>query len=238
MTFVQNYLASLRTIERVAAAAVMAAAAVLVLLFFSPVRDRFFPPRALDKLVHAVETWTHRPIDGRLTGGFRYKPFAPDGDFPEATPAPLLQAAGEIQNAGPRTADTLHSLAVSHLLLGRTDAAITALERGLARAGDDRELANELTNDLAAALLARGTQRDRERALELADRAWNAGRSTESAWNRAVAAEALGRRELAIRNWDAYLRIDRRSDWAKEARERRAALGGAHQVRELPTPSS
>jgi len=224
MTFVQTYLASLRTIERFAAAAVMAAAAVLVLLFLSPVRERVFPPRAVDKLVRAVEPLTHRPIDGRLSGGFRYKPL---GTVPTGpAPAPLQQAAGEIQNAGPRTADTLHSLALSHLLIGNTDAAITTLERALARAANDADLATEVTSDLAAALLARGTQRDRERALELADRAWNAKRSTESAWNRAVAAESLGRRDLAIRNWDAYLRIDRRSDWAKEARTRRGALAG------------
>lgn len=201
----------------------MAAAAVLVLLFFSPVRDRVFPPRGLDKLVRASDALPHRASDGRLTGGFRYQPYAPAAAA-ETSP-PLMQAAGEMQNVGPRTADTLHSLALSHLLLGHTDAAITALERALARAGDDPDLAAEITSDLAAALLARGTQRDRERALELADRAWNASRSNESAWNRAVAAESLGRRDLAIRNWDAYLRIDRRSDWAKEARTRRAALG-------------
>jgi tetratricopeptide (TPR) repeat protein len=207
------------------AAAVMAAAALLVILFLSPVRERFLPPRGVEKLVRATEPLEYRRVDARLTGGFAYRPLAPvyRGE-PAADPASLrlLQAAGEIQNAAPRDAESLHALGLSHLLLGRADGAVKSLTAALGRAGDDSDLRNEILTDLAAAHIARGT--DASTAYDLAEKAWNATRSPESAWNRAVAAELLGRNDVARQAWDDYLRVDPESKWAGEAKIRRARL--------------
>lgn len=207
------------------AAAVMAAAAALVILFLSPVRERFLPPRGVEKLVRATDPLEYRRVDARLTGGFAYKPLAPvyrGAPVADSASQRLLQAAGEIQNAAPRDAESLHALGLSHLLLGRPDGAVKSLTVALGRVGNDDDLRNEILTDLAAAHISRGT--DLPTALELAEKAWNASRSPESAWNRAVAAELLGRNDVALRAWDDYLRIDPESKWTEEAKIRRERL--------------
>lgn len=210
------------------AAAVMAAAAVLVVLFLSPVRERFLPPRGIEKLVRATGPLEYRRVDARLTGDFAYKPLAAvhrGAASIDARERLLVQAAGELQNAPRRDAESLHALGVSHLLLGRSDAAVQSLQLALSRVGDDADLRGEISSDLAAALIARGTDADLEQALKLSDQLWSSTHSPVAAWNRAVSAEMLGRTDVALRAWGDYLRVDSRSDWAAEAQKRRVKLG-------------
>lgn len=203
-----------------AAAAAVAAAAIVVFLFVQP-----FGRAGVEQLVEANDSLQYRRIDGRLTGGFTYKPRrlmrSGDGTIPDVSERKLWQAAGRIQNSEP--AD-FHARGAVQLLLGNSRAAVDALERALQESPDDLQV----TVDLAAALIARGGETrntgDLERALSLAERAWSREPSPEAAWNRAVALERLARDEQAREAWDDYLQLDPSSEWAAEARTRREQL--------------
>jgi tetratricopeptide (TPR) repeat protein len=189
-------------------AAAAAAAAVIVFLFLQPFRRA-----GIEELVKASDTLETRTVDGRLAGGFAYKPrprVTRSGDGEALDPAfPLLRAADKVLNSEP----TDHDRGVALLLLERRDEAIKALESAHARANADAGVAV----DLATALIARGTQPDLVRALELSDGAWRSAKMPEAAWNRALALEYLRREPEAIEAWNEYLRVDPDSKWSAEA---------------------
>lgn len=210
----------------------VAAAAAVAIIFFAPsIREGLWPKRGLDKLAEAAPS--QRSIEGRLSG-FPYRPLAPvtrgaDDHGAAANPEnwKLLRAAAEVQEAASKnpSVDNLHALGVSHLLLGNSEEAVNTLEEALRKATGQRDMPAAilkttdaaLLNDLSAALQKNGNPSE---ALDCARRAWSLSPTAESAWNRAVAAEALHLDAQARQAWDDYLRLDRSSPWAAEARSK------------------
>lgn len=83
--------------------------------------------------------------------------------------------------------------------------------------------------DLSAALLVRADRnastRELVEAIEMADRALELDRNDPGArFNLALAVDRLGLEGQAQRAWAAYLEVDSSSGWAREARQRLAAL--------------
>jgi tetratricopeptide (TPR) repeat protein len=83
--------------------------------------------------------------------------------------------------------------------------------------------------DLSAALLVRAERnastRDLVEAIEMADRARELDTNDPGArYNLALAVDRLGLESQAERAWTAYLKVDSSSGWAREARQRLAAL--------------
>jgi tetratricopeptide (TPR) repeat protein len=198
-------------------------AAVFVL---SP--PRWLSRRAADRdrrpelatLVDAVGN--QRLFAPRLTGGFAYGELqrtpTPPSDAMKKAAADLVRAAAQ-PDASPRLSG---AAGVAHLLTGDVEAAVSALQAALERSPDDAHL----MADLAAALIVRGGDRDGTRAAVVAERATDRDPGLAEAWfNRALAFEAMGLSEEAVKAWDQYLQVDDRSGWAAEARPR---LPGPH----------
>ncbi len=155
------------------AAAIVAVAAALLLAvrvarpewLLGPPTDR----PELQELIAAVAGQPTRPVEGRLTGGFKYAPPPSptrgpgDRDLPpevRIAAAKLEQAASGDQPAPGALAD----LGVALLTLGQVNEAIDALERAVAQRPDAH-----YESDLAAAYLARarrqGSAEDWQKAL-------------------------------------------------------------------------
>ncbi|HVT46109.1 MAG TPA: tetratricopeptide repeat protein [Thermoanaerobaculia bacterium] len=198
----------------------LAAAAVLVAALAIPlVRDSGrWSSGSIRSLVAAAPN-DARPIEPRLSGGFAWAPVARvmRGAEDRAS-ARLLLADHEIQQAleKRRTARTLHAAGVADALLGRTGSAVAKLREASELASGDASI----RSDLAAAHYAGG---DYEASLQEADKALALDPDQgEARFNRALALEALGRRDEALAAWNDYLAIDDSSEWAGEARERLA----------------
>jgi CHAT domain-containing protein/tetratricopeptide (TPR) repeat protein len=183
----------------------------------------------LQELIAALANEPTRPVEGRLTGGFKYapppSPTRGSGDRDVSPDVRIAAATIEKRVAGRDTPQDEGILSVAHLALGDYDKAIAALEDAVQQAPDN----HVLQSDLSAAYLARasrtGRAEDLPRALTAAERAVRARPAfAEAAFNRALALEALHLTEEARAGWDAYLRIDPTSGWAREAERRRAAL--------------
>jgi tetratricopeptide (TPR) repeat protein len=170
-----------------------------------------------------------RPIEGRLSGGFPYRPLEPQkrslptarGNFA------LLAVAAEFQEAADRTPtpDALHAWGIAQLLLHQFDGSIATLERAYAARSSDARYAN----DLAVARLARssalGDRNDLTAALSaVEDSIREAPASSEPWFTKALILERLERREEALAAWDRYLLLDTTSPWRQEARQRRDRL--------------
>jgi tetratricopeptide (TPR) repeat protein len=212
----------------IGAAAGLAVAAALVLAvrmgwLFGSSNDR----PELQDLIAAVANQPTRPVDGRLTGGFKYAP-APsptrgpgDRDLPpdvRIAEARLEQtAAGNAANANAKAA-----LGVGLLVLGELDKAIDDLERAAAQQPSDARY----QSDLAAAYLARakrqGNPVDWQKARAAAERAIQADPHLIEAWfNRALAVEGASSSPAeASQAWRDYLARDSSSEWAREHQQR------------------
>jgi hypothetical protein len=200
----------------------LAAAAAIVLALWWPRPER---PELVD-LVAAVGE--RRPVEGRLTGGFRFGPIdSPTRGTAASADWRVLAATARLEESTRGRADArlLGALGTARLVAGDLDGAIALLDRALLLAPDDALL----RSDRAAALVARGDARadraDFERALDDAGRAL-ASRpdAAEARFNRAIALERLERTAEARAAWADYLAIDGTSPWAEEAR-RHASTG-------------
>jgi CHAT domain-containing protein len=176
--------------------------------------------KPISGLVSAVSGVDHRPVEARLFGGFRYRPYA----APQRASNEDLAAAVEAAQGDPR------ATAIGDLLTGRLDRSIEQFESLL----ESGERADLLT-DLAAARYERARRDDHSLDLPFAFTA--AARACELAPGApeprhvyALIVEALGLREDALEAWNAYLAIDSTSKWADEARERVARLAPARPV--------
>jgi len=219
-------------------------AAVLALIFFArPIRDwydRYDYQRrtGIRELVSAANEIAYRPLEARFAGGFAYKPPREIDRAADSKPQPAWQivaAAGTIGTRAEKSKDVnlLHGLAIAQLEMGKESDALATLERAIETETNETSIADaihkstdaQLVSDLAASLYTRGDQSDDGRmlmlAIEAADRslALQNGKSTEAAWNRALIIEKGGPVHEAIRAWEAYLRLDPKSEWSKEARE-------------------
>jgi len=177
--------------------------------------------RALQELIAAVANEPTRPIEGRLSGGFKYAPPSSPtrgaGDR-EASPDVRIAAAKiETLAKASDTPDNQALLGVAHLALGDFDTAITLL--GAAAAA--RPLIASIQSDLAAAFLeraARGRSRDDfESARLAADRALAIDpANAQAAFNRALALEGLGADE-AREAWTKARAQQQDVGWRAEA---------------------
>ena len=111
----------------------------------------------------------------------------------------------------------------TQLLLAEYDGAITTLTAA------DQETQAGYLSDLAAAYIARGSERDNNQdirhGLELADRALASGaRDGAVLFNRALALERLGRRSEAVRAWRDYIAAEKDPDWRREGEDHLSRL--------------
>jgi tetratricopeptide (TPR) repeat protein len=177
----------------------------------------------LQELIAAVAEEPTRPVEGRLSGGFRYGPPPSPARAPgerEVPPDVRIAVAGIEKRAldgnlpGGRV-----SLGVAYLTADDVDAAIRVLEDAVR----ERPQSVASQNDLSVAYLARWTRRrqsdDLDRSLAAAQHALAIDPALpEAQFNRALALERMGRSESATAAWRAYVAADARSPWAEEAR--------------------
>jgi CHAT domain-containing protein len=222
---------------------VLALAASLILVVqLRPELNPFRRPTPYEELVAAVGT--NRVVEGRLTGGFEYGPLRTarrSGGSAALSSYEVLAAAARISSEAGReaSAGNLHALGVARLLTGDVDSGIQALQD----AADLQPNRAAFQNDLAAALLARGSAdrpRDFALALAAAERALRADSAlSEAYFNRALALEKMGLHEAALKAWQDYLSRDGTSGWSSEAKRRAGASGsreGEAHVPATPTP--
>jgi CHAT domain-containing protein len=190
--------------------------------------------QALSSLVEAVGD--RRFAEPRLTGGFRHGSLSSvtrseSGEKPNVAESPrVLAAAAQLQESAERdpTPEALGALGVVHLVRGKVDEAIEALEEASQGAPQNPRL----WTDLSAAELVRGEREghraDLARGLDAAARAVQLEPSSaEAHFNRALALERLGLREQSRRAWEEYHRVDTNAGWADEGRRHASALGGS-----------
>jgi tetratricopeptide (TPR) repeat protein len=207
----------------------LAAAAVLALAV-RVVRpqwvDGLFGPRGdrpeLEELIAALANEPTRPVEGRLTGGFKYAPPPSPTRGPgdrEVSPDVRI-AAAKIENLARErdTPENQAALGVAQLAVRDLDGGITSLERAVQK---DPQAATALS-DLAAAYCTRGRDRgnteDLHRALDAAERALAVDPNlVEALFNRATILSLMGRDSR--RAWDDYRRRDASSEWARESRQ-------------------
>ena len=209
-----------------AATLTMSIAAVVAVVLFTPIHRYVRPQRNdVDTLVAVERELPYRTLEGRLSGGFAWKPLR---EVKRSKPADvqrdpdkwkLLDAglkAREAMRDDP-SPENLHALGVSHLLLDNWDEAIAALKSAAEKRPDNADFANDLAN----AYLARGIYTDRAQdyadANEIVARAWTLKRSPEIAWTRAMTLERLHLPD-ARTAWYDYLALDPSSPWSEEAR--------------------
>jgi tetratricopeptide (TPR) repeat protein len=204
-----------------AAAMVALAASLVVVVQMQPDLLPFGERHSYAELVAAVGQ--NRTVEGRLTGGFAYAPLKPatragraasgDEDFR------LLAANGELQqrSIAEPTAVNRHAAGVGQLVVGDFESAVTTLEAVV-----EQEPTNAAYyNDLAAAYLARGRQRDsREdfsRARSAAKRAISLDPSLDEGYfNYALAVDAMGQPREAEEAYRQALARDPQSPWNEE----------------------
>lgn len=214
--------------SRIKVVVIVATIALLIIALSPALRSRSCLSRTpVTQMVRAAASLSSRPIDGRLSGGFAYKPLAKSSaaaGLPNASHLAISLAATHLERSN------VHELGVAFLLTGKYDAAVHALEEATGREPRNASV----LNDLSVAYLARGNARhhvdDYAAALDSAECAWRLTRSSEAAWNRAVALQAFGLDTVAERAWKMFLGIEPDSDWRREAEQRRAAF-------QQPTPA-
>ncbi|MEA2571052.1 MAG: hypothetical protein QOI24_3053 [Acidobacteriota bacterium] len=218
---------------------IAAIASVLIVAALAAVAIRI---RRHDPLADFAAQVEHRRIESRIAG-FRYLPYeSPLRDAAEIASDSekwkLIQYAGPISDRVKKEASpkNLHDLAVSHLVIGNYDQAVAAIELALTTETHEPNVTKALAkskdatllSDAAAIYLARAKARrvsaDWIAALEASERAWKLAQQPEIAWNRALATESQHVTSAAIAAWEDYLRLDPKSPWAAEAKERIAKL--------------
>jgi tetratricopeptide (TPR) repeat protein len=211
------------------AAALVAVAAALLLAVRVARSEWLLGPRTdrpeLRELIAAVASQPTRPIEGRLTGGFKYAPpSSPTRGSGDRDPPPDVRiAAARLEQAASGdqpTPGALADLGVAQLTLGEVNQAIDTLERAVAQRADAR-----YESDLAAAYLARagrqGSVADWQRALAASERALKTNPDLIEAWfNRAMAIEGAATSPGDVKQaWQDYQTRDSSSGWARERQQ-------------------
>ncbi len=218
-----------RVAARLALAVAVAAALVLLIragrspwLVSAPLNDH----ADLLELVAALASETTRPIEARLTGGFRHAP-PPRGPVRgafERSVSPdvrIAEARIEKRAEADKTPAARAAMAAAYLALGEPEKAVRALEQSVG----ERPQESAFANDLAAAYFERWRQKhhaaDLAKAVSAAEQALRIRRDLVEAWfNRALVLEALGPASVAREAWQQYLVVDPQSPWGEEARKR------------------
>ena len=210
-----------------AAGAGLAAAAALTLAVWWPRAER----PELVGLVAAVGE--RRPVEGRLTGGFKFGPIeSPTRGAEAGADSRVLAAAAQLEEEarGTGNARLLGALGTARLVTRDFDGAVTYFDRAIDLAPHDALL----LTDRAAALLARGDSAgddgagDFVRALDDAARAVAKDKALpEALFNKAIALQRMHLEDQELATWRAYLTLDTASAWADQARGRIAAIEAA-----------
>jgi CHAT domain-containing protein len=201
----------------------VAAALILALLTIPALRrNRVSPTERLIELAPR----SARIVEPRVAGGFPWVPWRGterSGDAAaDAARLRLGGVAGEwMQRAdAEKTPDAQHAAGVALLLAERPLDALPRLQDAAQRSPDDAQA----WSDLAAARYAAAAQTARASlypmALAAADQALRIdGEFAEALFNRALILERMGVTQAAREAWERYLKADRSSAWASEARE-------------------
>lgn len=184
-------------------------------------RERAFRPRPLERLARADRK---RLIEARLTG-FAWAAMVPTrGNPATADPETTHIAAGILRDVDESSAESGHDAAIARLLLGDTGAAASAL-RLAARDTPSARLWNDAAAASYTSALATASPEELIHALVAADAALRLDAAMpEARFNRALVIERLGLRDVALAEWNRYLRFDSSSGWASEARAHAARL--------------
>ncbi len=167
----------------------------------------------------------NRPTQARITG-FDYAPKIEGtrGNDKEEN-LELVSAKARATEAVLRneTAENLHELGLVYLAENNFDEAIKYFEKALQKKPDSAKL----HNDLGAALMGKGTQKEEgslesfAKAAEEFERAIELDKNLiEAYFNRGLIVELLNLPNQAREAWKTYLNLDSSSPWANEARER------------------
>jgi tetratricopeptide (TPR) repeat protein len=207
-------------------ASASALAAALFIVFGAPLREQWFGSRGTEALADASKMVEKRSTDGRLSGfPFQVRRTLRSGNPEDAELAQYQVDAAAAKILREPDSDP-HATGVAYLLRGgggRPYSGVTAyFEKALAEATPEERPA--VVNDYAVALLAQGGDADLAQALSLLEGQWRKEPTPEVAFNRAVALERLGRDKEAVAAWDDYLKLDSNSQWAEEARSRKALM--------------
>ena len=193
-----------------------AAAVAALLLAITPIRERLLGTSGMPALVEAANAMPKRATEARFSGDFAHREYSVNrGKNEELDPEYRVYAAAsriaERAEKNPN-AKNLHELGVAHILLKESQPAIEALEGAVS----EGPVTAEILTDLSAAYLMQG---DAKRAHATANRAWQLKQTPATAWNLALALEALDD-PGAVAAWRKYLELDPTSAWATEAATR------------------
>jgi tetratricopeptide (TPR) repeat protein len=178
--------------------------------------------------VAALANEPTRPVEGRLTGGFRYAspPSPTRGAGDRDVPPEILIAAAKLEQVerDHDTPENQAALGVAYLAVKEYDKAVDALERAAAREPENARF----HSDLAAAYLARGSAGngpdDWSKALAEADLAIERQPDLiEAHFNRALAIARTGGGDRARAAWREVQRRETDPAWRQEAERRGAA---------------
>lgn len=216
-------LPSRSSLTGVAAALAMAAVLFLAVFVDRPEwlgRSRGGRPE-LQELIAAVAQEPTRPVEGRLSGGFKYAPppSATRGGADRSVSPDVRIAAAKLAKRATEadTASNRAAMATAYLAVGEVERAVSALESAVSQ---DPNRA-DFHSDLAAAYLARaarsGQPADVQRALASAEAAIALNPAQPEAWfNRALAKQQLPGNDGS--GWREYLQHDS-GDWTRAVRE-------------------
>ena len=212
------------------AAALAATVVLLVRITFLSSRQPATASRPeLAGLVAAAAHEPTRLVEGRLTGGFAYKPPpVPTRGAGARNVSPEVKiAAAQIEQGAKRreSAASDAALGTSYLAVGNVDNAVDYLETAVQEHPDDARYQNDLSVAYIARATAAGRADDWPKALAAAERA--AARDphlVEACFNRALALEGMTLASDAADAWTACAQADAGSPWATEARARAKAI--------------
>jgi anti-sigma factor RsiW len=202
------------------------AAAALIVVRINPGWLPWSGSRSPDlaALIATLGNQPTRPIDGRLSGGFSYRPqpTVTRGSSGREISPEVQIAAANIELAAPGQSSSQQAArGLALLATGEIDRAIGELENAVRQSPG----AAAYLNDLSAAYLARAATADRAGdwtlALQTADRALALEPAMKEAlFNRALALGGSRSTDQARAAWQAYLKIDPTSPWGLEAASR------------------
>jgi tetratricopeptide (TPR) repeat protein len=183
---------------------------------------------ALAPLVAAFDAEPTRPVQGRLSGGFKYAPPPPITRGPgsrEWRPETAAAIATVAVNADLPDRERRAAAGVASLVGGKLDDAIATL----AESARQDSLNATLHSDLSAAYLERARfatyPDDWTAAVRAADAALAITPGLhEALFNKALAIEGMNDRDRAREAWEEYRRRDPSGPWSEEAAQHAAAL--------------
>jgi tetratricopeptide (TPR) repeat protein len=239
-----------RWVTGVGAGLAAAAALVLAIQVARPEWvSGLFRPRGdrpeLQELIAAVAKEPTRPVEGRLSGGFKYAPPpSPTRGAADREASPDVRiAAAKIEKvaAEKETADARAALGAALLALGETHQGVLALEAAAQMSPENPFIQSDLTAAYLARSRREGGAQDLARAISAAGLALKSNPDLiEALFNRALGLEMLGPASAARDAWNEYLKRDASSAWADEARRRlqllqsKGSVSGNDQA-DLPT---